>query len=195
LSTTATTTTTTSPAAGATSPAPTDEGCPNINGTAYTPIGPNGKALPLQSGGPAQQFLRLCSTNWPAGPAYGNPGVHDIMKMYLPSLEACITACAEYNVNLERNLGQGIGVVAGESGLCRAVSVVKTRESFPFPGYILSFPGGSRLQVEWLSGSTDGVAAGEYCYLKNNTGKVDTFGSPSTFSSAVLYMASSGADK
>jgi hypothetical protein len=63
------------------------------------------------------------------------------MKMYLPSLEACITACAEYNVNLERNLGQGIGVVAGESGLCRAVSVVKARESFPFLGYFLSFRG------------------------------------------------------
>ncbi|KAK4129232.1 hypothetical protein N657DRAFT_639815 [Parathielavia appendiculata] len=118
---------------GATSPAPTDEGCPSINGTSYTPTGATGQALPLDSfglDGQAQQFLRLCDTNWPAGASYGNPGVHDIMKVYLPSLEACIAACAEWNANYERNRAEGIGVMKGEEGLCRAVSVVKAGKPF-----------------------------------------------------------------
>ena len=32
------------------------------------------------------------------------------------------------------------------------------------------------------------VAAGEYCYFKNDTGKVNTMGNPSVYSSAVLVM-------
>jgi hypothetical protein len=99
-------------------------------------VGATGRSLPLKSGEPAQQFLRLCDTNWPAGSKYGNPGVHDIIKLYLPSLEACIAACAEYNANRERNLGEGMGaVVGGEMGLCRAVSVVKSGKSFSHPRF------------------------------------------------------------
>lgn len=113
--------------AGAVSPAPTDEGCPNINGTAYTPVDASGKAIQLDAGGAAQSFLRYCDTNWPAGSDYGNPGIHDIMKMYLPSLEDCITACASYNQNYRANLDRGIG--DSGSGLCRAVSIVKACKS------------------------------------------------------------------
>lgn len=121
--------TSTTARAGGVSPAPTDEGCPNINGTAYTPVDASGKAIPLSgaAGGAAQSFLRYCDTNWPSGPDYGNPRIHDIMKLYLPSLEACITACAAYNFNYEANRAKGIG--SQEGGLCRAVSIVKTGES------------------------------------------------------------------
>lgn len=141
-------TTTTRNPPGATSPAPTD-GCPNNNGTSFSPLDAEGKAIPLGAG--AQSFLRLCNTNWPGGATYGNPGVHDIMKVYVPSLEDCITACASYNINYQANAD--IGAAAG--GLCRAVSIVKK--------------------------------AGEYCYLKNATGKVDFRGDkPEIYSSALL---------
>ena len=33
-----------------------------------------------------------------------------------------------------------------------------------------------------------GAVAGEYCYLKNNTGTVQTWGQPTLFSSAMLYV-------
>jgi len=87
----------------------------------------SGKAIP-GGGAAAQSFVRLCETNWPSGPDYGNPGIHDILKLYLPSLEACITACASYNFNYEANRAKGIG--SQEGGLCRAVSIVKSGEYF-----------------------------------------------------------------
>jgi len=67
--------------------------------------------------------MQYCSTNWPSGADYGNPLVHDIMKLYLPTLEACIVACASYNENYQSNLARGISM---DGGLCRAVSIVKT---------------------------------------------------------------------
>jgi hypothetical protein len=41
------------------------------------------------------------------------------MKMYQPSLEDCIAACASYNVDYNANAG------GDPTGLCRAVTVVK----------------------------------------------------------------------
>ncbi|KAK4153294.1 hypothetical protein C8A00DRAFT_15472, partial [Chaetomidium leptoderma] len=141
-------TATTPSVVGGVSPAPTDGGCPGINNTVYTPLDASGKTIQIQSGGAIQWFRRYCDTNWPAG-----PGVRDIMKLYMPSLEDCITACAMYNAQLcERHRGGGIA-----SGIYRAVSMVK--------------------------------ATGEYCYLKNNTGKMDTLGKPELYSSAVLCMS------
>ncbi len=81
--------------------------------------------MPLRTGAAAQSFLRFCDTNWPSGADYGNPGTLDLVKLYLPSLEACITACAEYNVNWESNLAKGVRI---GGGLCRGVSIVKTGE-------------------------------------------------------------------
>jgi hypothetical protein len=52
------------------------------------------------------------------------------MKIYLPSLEDCIRACALYNVNYQANVDNG---VAAEGGLCRAVGVVKTGKLGPGP--------------------------------------------------------------
>lgn len=65
------------------SPALTDAGCPNINDTSFSPLDAQGKAIPLRAGAAAQSFLRFCDTNWPAGAEHGNPGIHDIMKVYL----------------------------------------------------------------------------------------------------------------
>ena len=104
--------------------APTDGGCPGINNIAYTPVDAGGSVLSLKSG-KAQSFQQLCSTNYPSGATYGNPGIHDIMRLWLPSLEACITACAEYNAAYQWN--EGAGVAAG--GLCRSVAVIKEGES------------------------------------------------------------------
>lgn len=110
---------TTSSASRATSAAPTDGGCPDINGSAFTPRDAAGNTIPLSAGEPAQSFLRYCSTNWPAGAKFGNPDVRDLMKVYQPSLEDCIAACASYNVNYKANAG------GDPTGLCRAVTVVK----------------------------------------------------------------------
>lgn len=85
----------------------------------------SGKAIPLQADGAAQTFRRLCDVNWPSGAAYGNPQIYDIAKLYLPSLEACIAACATYNVKFQENLASG---AVQQGGLCRAVSIVKTGE-------------------------------------------------------------------
>jgi hypothetical protein len=46
------------------------------------------------------------------------------MRLWLPSLEACITACAEYNAAYQWN--ERAGVAAG--GLCRSVAVIKEGE-------------------------------------------------------------------
>ncbi|KAL1844366.1 hypothetical protein VTJ49DRAFT_45 [Mycothermus thermophilus] len=146
---------TTSSVRGGASPAPTDDGCPDIDDSTYQPRDAFGNAAPLKAlGGKAQQFVVRCDTNWPSGAKYGNPGIQDIMKLYLPSLEACIDACAVYNQKYEANLAEGFGETA--AGLCRAVTVVK--------------------------------AAGEYCYLKNGTGKVNNYGRPEQFASAELLF-------
>ncbi|KAL2270965.1 hypothetical protein VTJ83DRAFT_336 [Remersonia thermophila] len=140
---------------GGASPAPTDDGCPDIDESTYQPRDAFGKAAPLKAlGGRAQRFVVRCDTNWPSGAKFGNPGIQDIMKLYLPSLEACMDACAVYNQKYEANLAEGFGETA--AGLCRAVTVVKR--------------------------------SGEYCYLKNGTGTINTYGRPDEFASAELVV-------
>ncbi len=60
-------TTTIQPAEG-TSPAPVDGGCPDINGTAYMPLGNIGEGIGVDLYAQKQTFVRLCSTDLSAGP-------------------------------------------------------------------------------------------------------------------------------
>ena len=115
-------------------------------------VNPNGGNTMTQS------FVRICNRNYPGGAAYGNPYTLDIMKLYLPTLEACIDACAMYNIVFQQNKPQRPGGAddVADWGLCRSVAIVKS--------------------------------SGGYCYLKNATGKDDTFGAPENFSSGVLLL-------
>lgn len=120
---TTTPTATTGARTGGPSPAPVDEGCPNINGTTYVPKDALGADIPLKtSGGTSQSFVRLCRTDYPVGKEYGNGGIHDIFKVYLPSLEECIDACAMYNQRYQNKIDKGIPVVGG---FCKTVTIVK----------------------------------------------------------------------
>ncbi|KAK3394607.1 hypothetical protein B0H63DRAFT_51958 [Podospora didyma] len=113
------------------SPAPTDGGCPAINGTIYQPKNAIGQDIILAELGQPQSFKQLCATNHPSGSGSGpNTHLFDIMKPYLPSLEECITARAYYNLQLnvnERILGK---TNIGEFGLCRSVSIVKRERDY-----------------------------------------------------------------
>lgn len=88
-----------------------------------------------------QSFVRICNRNYPGG-GYGNPDTLDIMKLYLPTLEACIDACATYNVVFQANRPQRPGGAddVSDQGLCRSVAIVKSGEL-----YCHAFP---RLAVE-----------------------------------------------
>ncbi|GKT41663.1 uncharacterized protein ColSpa_01844 [Colletotrichum spaethianum] len=130
--------------------APTDDGCPNINQTTYTPTNGNGNSMKVGSGS-AQSFQQLCEVNYPSGAAYGNPELYDIFKVYVPTFRECMDLCAAYNQEYNNNLAQG-NVASG--GYCRSVAMIKL--------------------------------PGEYCYLKNGTGKMDTQGHPKDFISAVV---------
>lgn len=82
-----------------------------------------GADIPLKtSGGTSQSFVRLCRTDYPVGKEYGNGGIHDIFKVYLPSLEECIDACAMYNQRYQNKIDKGIPVVGG---FCKTVTIVK----------------------------------------------------------------------
>jgi hypothetical protein len=82
-----------------------------------------GESIPLKTaGGAAQSFVRLCRTDFPAGKDYGNGGIHDIMKLYLPSLGECIAACAMYNQRYQTKTDKGVPVAGG---LCKSVTIVK----------------------------------------------------------------------
>lgn len=131
-------------------PAPTDGGCPGINQTTYTPTNAGGKGMAVGNGD-AQVFRQLCEVNYPSGAAYGNPGLYDILKVYVPSFEECMALCAAHNQAYSVNLANG-NVRSG--GYCRSVAMIKL--------------------------------AGEYCYLKNGTGVMNTQGHPQDFVSAVI---------
>ncbi|KAF7958299.1 hypothetical protein EAE96_001850 [Botrytis aclada] len=90
-----------------------------FNDSLVQPLSSEGSAIKLS--GMAQTFRVACYTNYPSGAQYGNPGIHDIMKIYMPDLIQCMMACAEYNAGYTTNL-QGRIDVGG--GLCRAVSMV-----------------------------------------------------------------------
>ncbi|KAK0734903.1 hypothetical protein B0T26DRAFT_632413, partial [Lasiosphaeria miniovina] len=103
-------------------PAPTDGGCPRINGTAFKATDASGN--PVAWVLPGQQFTQLCETNYPSGSDLGNPGIHDILKIWLPSLEDCMTACAYHNAKQFENMQNGIDV--GQGGFCKSVTIVKS---------------------------------------------------------------------
>ncbi len=69
-----------------------------------------------------QSFTVLCDTNWPAGEGNGNPDVRDIMSLYLPSLQDCMAACAEFNVGHKAGGG-------ANDGYCRSVAILKSGKS------------------------------------------------------------------
>lgn len=128
-----TTTTSTQSTAFGPSPAPSDN-CPSVNGTNYTPLDASGNTMSVKinPGGPTkvQSFVRICNRNYPAGAPYGNPDTLDIMKLYLPTLEACIDACATYNIVYQANRPQRPGGAQDEAdmGLCRSVAIAKAGE-------------------------------------------------------------------
>ncbi|KAI1472381.1 uncharacterized protein F4812DRAFT_454198 [Daldinia caldariorum] len=113
--------TTTAPANG---PLPSDGGCPLINGQTYTPYAVDGKPIPLAQGLEGQQFRQQCYTNYVAS---GTSQTHDILRIFMPSLENCMMACAEYNSAYYANLGNGTGV---GGGFCVAVTIVKVDAGF-----------------------------------------------------------------
>ncbi|EGO57181.1 hypothetical protein NEUTE1DRAFT_45455 [Neurospora tetrasperma FGSC 2508] len=168
-----TTTTGTQLTAFGPSPAPSDN-CPSVNNTQYTPLDASGNSMTvaINPGGltKVQSFVRICNRNYPAGAPHGNPDTLDIMKLYLPTLEACIDACATYNIVYQENRPQRPGGAQDgtDMGLCRSVAIGNTqltRSRYrPIP------------------------TEGDYCYLKNATGKDNTFGNPDRYSVGVLLL-------
>ncbi|KAK4446258.1 hypothetical protein QBC34DRAFT_383409 [Podospora aff. communis PSN243] len=120
-SSTPTTPTPTEPLPAGASPAPKDN-CPSIHGTAYVPKGADGLGIPIDLYAPEQAFTRLCATDFATGPQGGNPGIHDIVKLYMPTLEDCIAACAMYNARYQYKVDKGVEVAGG---MCMSVTIVK----------------------------------------------------------------------
>ncbi|KAI1488931.1 hypothetical protein F5X96DRAFT_43424 [Biscogniauxia mediterranea] len=117
-----------SSSSGATVALPTDGGCPQISGQTYTPYAVDGQPIPLSSGEGGSQagqlFRQQCYTNWVSSAA---SGTHDILRIYMPTLENCIMTCAEYNAAYRAGLASGAGV---GGGYCVAVSIVKRSAGF-----------------------------------------------------------------
>ncbi|KAI1080209.1 hypothetical protein F5B20DRAFT_580605 [Whalleya microplaca] len=123
-STTVPSTPSSSPTAGSSSEQPTDGGCPTIEGQTYTPYAVNGQAIPLEAGLGAQLFKQQCYTNYVSSAA---AHTHDILRIFMPTLETCMMACAEYNSAYRAGLNGGAGV---GGGYCVAVSLVKETAGF-----------------------------------------------------------------
>ncbi|KAI0592705.1 hypothetical protein F4775DRAFT_102970 [Biscogniauxia sp. FL1348] len=113
-----------SAATSATVALPSDGGCPQIEGQTYTPYAVNGQPIPLEDGQGGQTFRQQCYTNWVSSAA---SGTHDILRIYMPTLENCIMTCAEYNAAYRAGLAGGAGV---GGGYCVAVSIVKQSAGF-----------------------------------------------------------------
>ncbi|OTA76796.1 hypothetical protein M434DRAFT_38791 [Hypoxylon sp. CO27-5] len=105
-------------------PLPSDSGCPLINGQTYTPYAVDGKPIPLQQGLEGQQFRQQCYTNYVSSPT---TQTHDILRIFMPTLENCMMACAEYNSAYHANLANNTGV---GGGYCVAVTIVKVDAGF-----------------------------------------------------------------
>lgn len=166
----------TQPEEAGVSPAPVDGGCPAINGTVYKPKGADGKGILVDIAAQEQTFMRLCATDFATGALGGNPEIHDIVKLYLPSLEECIAACAMYNARYQFKQDKGVEVAGG---MCHSVTIVKKGEYCPIHAPGIDGTGG--LLTTWM-------AAGGYCYLKNGTAKnfIKEGENPNDTSSAVI---------
>ncbi|KAI1417259.1 hypothetical protein F5Y13DRAFT_152362 [Hypoxylon sp. FL1857] len=110
--------------AASSGPIPSDSGCPLINGQTYTPYAVDGKPIALQQGLEGQQFRQQCYTNYVSSPT---TQTHDILRIYMPTLENCMMACAEYNSAYHANLANNTGV---GGGYCVAVTIVKVDAGF-----------------------------------------------------------------
>jgi hypothetical protein len=76
---------------------------------------------------PEQTFTQLYATAFATGPQGGNPGIHDIVKLHVPTLEDCITAYAMYNARYQYKMDKGVEMAGG---VCTTVTIVKKGEFF-----------------------------------------------------------------
>lgn len=119
---------------------PSDSGCPQIEGQTYTPYAVDGKPIPLEQGGASQEFAQHCYTNFVSSAA---AQTHDILKIFMPTLENCIMTCAEYNAayraNLDANAGVGGGYCVGvtlekfDAGFCYLKNGTGTNDTMGRP--------------------------------------------------------------
>ncbi|KAI0512929.1 hypothetical protein F5B22DRAFT_290042 [Xylaria bambusicola] len=110
-----------------TSSSPTDslvptDGCPGVNNQVYTPFSADGKPIPIRAGQAPQKFQEQCWTNWA-----NTDSTHDILRTYTPTLENCLSVCAEYNKAYATNLRNNVGV---GGGFCVAITIVKEHAGF-----------------------------------------------------------------
>lgn len=95
----------------------TDGGCPELNGTIYTPRKGNGKPYSNAS------FMKLCSTDF--SDVILSYRSNDILRVRVESLDQCIQICAKYNLSYRVAMAENVPT-PGDS-LCQAVSLVKRR--------------------------------------------------------------------
>jgi hypothetical protein len=103
---------------------PSDGGCPTIEGKKYTPYAVDGQPIPLQDGLSGQSFQQQCYTNWVSN---STDATHDILRLFMPTLENCMMACAEYNSAYRKNVKAGVSV---GGGYCVAVTIAKEEAGF-----------------------------------------------------------------
>ncbi|XXH02749.1 hypothetical protein Hte_009134 [Hypoxylon texense] len=103
---------------------PSDSGCPQIEGQTYTPYAVDGNPIPLEEGGTSQAFTQHCYTNFVSS---ATAQTHDILKIFMPTLENCIMTCASYNAAYRANLNAGVGV---GGGYCVGVTLEKIDAGF-----------------------------------------------------------------
>ncbi|KAI1378994.1 hypothetical protein F4677DRAFT_355128 [Hypoxylon crocopeplum] len=113
-----------SPTAATSGPLPSDSGCPLIEGQTSTPYAVDGKPIPLEQGLEGQQFRQHCYTNYVASAA---AQTHDILKIFMPTLENCMMTCAAYNQAYRAGLNGNAGV---GGGYCVGVSIEKFDAGF-----------------------------------------------------------------
>ncbi|OTA99469.1 hypothetical protein M426DRAFT_256372 [Hypoxylon sp. CI-4A] len=113
-----------SPTAPLSGPLPSDSGCPLIDGKTYTPYAVDGNSIPLQQGSVPQEFRQQCYTNYVASSA---AQTHNILRIFMPTLENCMMTCAEYNSAYRSNLENGVDV---GGGYCVAVTIEKINAGF-----------------------------------------------------------------
>ncbi|KAI2619615.1 hypothetical protein GGR54DRAFT_120408 [Hypoxylon sp. NC1633] len=120
--TSAQSTSTSAPLSG---PLPSDSGCPEIEGQTYTPYAVDGQAIPLvQGSSTGQAFRQHCNTRYAT---LGSSRTHDILRIFMPTLENCMMACAEYNQAYRANINNGTGV---GGGYCLGVTIEKFNAGF-----------------------------------------------------------------
>jgi hypothetical protein len=121
----ATTSRSSNPTASAAPYSPCTDDSSSFNNSIVQPTDATGKAIIVSNS--AQEFRIACNTNYPSGTTYGNPNIHDIMKIYMPDFSSCIMACAAYNAGYNTNYQDGVDVAGG---LCRAVTMVINEGEF-----------------------------------------------------------------